>query len=89
MLAGMTPPLTPFPYSIDFGAAITPHNTTDFANGTCDAIYVGGAGDLVVVWQDGSTSTFAGAVAGTVYYFRARRVNATGTTATNLIACYT
>ncbi len=42
------------------------------------AIYVGGAGDIVVVWPDGSTSTHVGVPAGTVLPVRAKRVNSTG-----------
>lgn len=85
----MPPPLTPFPYSADYGVAITPHNSTNFTDGLCDAIYVGGAGAVVVVWSDDSTSTFAAVPVGTVLYVRAKRVNSTSTTATNLVALYT
>lgn len=73
--------------------AITKSDTVDFADPQaphrcCDAIYVGGAGTLVVVLEDNTAITFAGALAGTIYPFRARRVNSTSTTATSMVALY-
>lgn len=53
----------------------------------CDAIYVGGAGIVVAVSQDGKTSNFT-AVAGQVLPLRAIRVNSTTTTATLMVALY-
>lgn len=53
----------------------------------CDAIYVGGAGIVVVVFQDGSTIQLT-AVAGEVLPVRAIRVNSTTTTATLMAALY-
>ena len=69
-------------------AAITASDTVNFSNGLCDAIYVGGAGDIVGVLEDGSAVTFAGAVAGSVLPLRLKRVNSTSTTATDLVALY-
>lgn len=51
----------------------------------CDAIYVGGAGVVVVVFEDASTASFT-AVAGQYLYVRAIRVNSTNTTATLMLA---
>lgn len=64
------------------GAAITPSDTTavDFY-----ALYVGGAGNVKVDLFDGSTVTLNGALVGTIYPLRVKKVYATGTTATNLI----
>lgn len=75
------------------GVAIAPSDKVDFvAQGTfgnlTSGIYVGVTGNVVVVWQDGSTSTFKGVPAGTVLSVQARRVNATNTTATDLVALY-
>lgn len=67
------------------GAAITPHDSTDIAGGVVNAIYVGGAGNLVVVDQTNVAYTLTGVLVGQVYPVVARRVNATGTTATNLV----
>ena len=70
------------------GVAITPHDSTNFTEGTCRGIYVGGAGNIVVVKPGGSTVTFSGALAGTIIPIQAIRVNSTSTTATNLVALY-
>jgi hypothetical protein len=72
--------------------AITPSDSVNFiAQGTsdnlCSAIYVGGAGVVVVVFQDGSTANFT-CVAGQILPVRAKRVNSTSTTATLMLALY-
>ena len=74
------------------GVAITKSDTVDFANPAapqrcCDAIYVGGAGVVVVVFEDDSTASFT-AVAGQILPVKARRVNSTSTTATSMVALY-
>lgn len=69
-------------------AAITTSNTVDLVTGPTDAIYVGGAGNIVGVLQDDSTITITGVLAGHRYPFRFKRINATSTTATNLVALY-
>jgi hypothetical protein len=68
-------------------ALITTSDTVDLAQLT-DAIYVGGAGAIVAVWQDGSTSTFSAVPVGTTLHIRCKRVNASSTTATLLQALY-
>lgn len=67
--------------------AITKSDTVDFVEGLTEAIYVGGAGVVVVVFQDGSTASFT-CVAGQVLPVRAKRVNSTNTTATLMLALY-
>lgn len=69
------------------GFAITTSDATDFAVQT-QAIFVGGAGNAVVVWEDGTTSTLNGLLAGHVYRLKLRRINATNTTATNIVGLY-
>lgn len=71
--------------------AITASNTVDFLNqGTADgctsAIFVGSAGTVPVVFQDGSVVTFT-CVAGQILPVKAKRVN-TGGSASALIALY-
>lgn len=69
-------------------SAITPHDTNDLAQVT-RAIYVGGAGAIKVLLADDTTAvTFAGASAGTVLNLRVKRVYSTDTTATNLVGLY-
>lgn len=53
----------------------------------CDAIYVGGAGVVVAVMEDSSTSSIT-AVAGGLLPIKAIRVNSTNTTATVMTALY-
>ncbi len=84
----------PKPRTVDHGltsgryVAITPHNSTDFTDGICVAIYVGVGGDVVAVDIDGNATTFKNAQSGVTLPIKARRVNSTGTTATNLVALY-
>lgn len=78
------------PYTVF--AAITPSDTVDIQHPqgrqSTDAIYVGHAGDIVMVREDGVAVTFKAAVAGTILKVAARRINATNTTATDLVALY-
>lgn len=68
------------------GAAITPSDSTNLPVPT-RAIYVGGAGAISAVMRSGGNSvTFAAVPVGTVLEISVVRVNATGTTATNLVA---
>jgi hypothetical protein len=69
------------------GVSVTKSDTVDEPNGMFDAIYVGGAGVVVVVFQDGSTASFT-CVAGQILPIRAKRINNTNTTATLMIALY-
>jgi hypothetical protein len=68
-------------------AAITPSNTVDIA-APVRAIYVGGAGSVVITTVDGNDVTFAGLPAGMILPVRAVRVRATGTTATGLVGLW-
>lgn len=55
----------------------------------CNAIYVGVSGDIsVVLAQNGKTVLFKAVPVG-VLYVKAAKVNSSGTTATNMLACYT
>lgn len=67
--------------------AITKSDATDFRY-YVRGIYVGGAGDVVVVNPDGTTCTFSSVPAGTILPVKARRVNSTSTTATNMVGLY-
>lgn len=70
--------------------AVTKDDTNDLSK-HARAIYVGGAGDLAVQAFDPSTNklanvTFVGLAAGTLLPVRTKRVLATGTTATSIVA---
>lgn len=67
--------------------AIIKSDTVDFPLGVCDAIFVGGAGIVVAIMEDGNAVQFT-CVAGQVLPVRAKRVNSTTTTATLMVALY-
>jgi hypothetical protein len=79
-----------YPTSFSQGRAITKSNTVNFTtalkNGFCDAIYVGGAGTMTVVFEDDSTQVFTVAV-GDIVPVKVKRVNNSGT-ASLLVALY-
>ncbi|MCE2759737.1 MAG: hypothetical protein ACK5X3_21035 [Pseudomonadota bacterium] len=67
-------------------AAVTASDTTEL--GPCRALYVGGAGNVVVQMPNRDTSiTFSSVPAGTILPVMARRVMA-ATTATSIVALY-
>lgn len=65
------------------GFAITPSDTVNFTY-PVRGIYVGGGGDIAVVFDDDAETVlvFSAVPAGTTLAIKAKRVNATGTTAT-------
>jgi len=71
----------------DNAEAIIPHASTNMTN-FCRAIYVGVAGNVEVVTINDQVVIFVGAVAGSIIPIQAKRVNAAGTSATNLIALW-
>ena len=80
-----------FPASYSQARAITKSDTVNFDvnlnNGLCDAIWVGGAGIVLAIFQDGSSAEFT-CVAGSLLPVRAKRVQSTTTTATVMVALY-
>lgn len=73
------------------GFAVTPHDSTNFAQ-KARALYIGGAGSggLVVLTNKDSNVklTFAGIPVGTILPIECWRVDSTGTTVTNIVALY-
>lgn len=69
----------------DLCAAVTPSNTVGFSE--CRSLYVGTGGDVSAVCA-GSTVVFVGVQGGSVLPVQVTRVNATGTTASNIVALY-
>tara|TARA_Y100000310_G_C20193860_1_gene583725 strand:+ start:330 stop:596 length:267 start_codon:yes stop_codon:yes gene_type:complete len=67
--------------------AITPHDTTN-EEFVIEELYVGGAGNVVLVLMNDDTVTLTGALAGHRYPYQAKRINSTSTTATNLVAAH-
>ncbi|MCC6989952.1 MAG: hypothetical protein IT181_13185 [Acidobacteria bacterium] len=65
--------------------AVTPHDSTNIAfDGTIKALQVGGAGTVAAVMASGLVSFTC--VAGQILPIRCTRVNATGTSATVIVA---
>ncbi len=65
--------------------AVTPDDDTDFAN-NARGLYIGGAGNVVAVTLNGDAVTFSAVPVGTILPIFCKRVNATSTTATNIVA---
>ncbi len=63
---------------------ITPSDVTNLANPAV-GLFVGGAGNISAVMENGDTVTFTGVLAGQFLPFIFRRINSTGTTATNMV----
>jgi hypothetical protein len=70
----------------DNAAAVTPHATNELAYVT-RAVWVGGAGNLVVVMRDDSEVTFTNVPAGYLLPIRVKAVRNTST-ATNIMALW-
>ncbi len=67
-------------------AAVSPHDTNDLPSQT-RGLYIGGAGNVVVILADDTASvTFTGVLAGSVLPIRVKRVLSTNTTATAIVA---
>lgn len=66
----------------DTAAAVT---TSDTAANVFTRLYIGGAGDVAVVTENGDTVTFKAVPVGTQLDIRVRQVKATGTTATYIV----
>jgi hypothetical protein len=71
------------------GVAVTPSDTVNISADSmrCRGIYVGTGGSLSILMDNGSV-TFANVPTGSLLPIRTRRVNSTGTTATDLVALF-
>ena len=78
-IASMTP--------AQHAAAVTTSDETDLTE-TTRALYVGGEGNISVEMEGGETVTFTGVPAGMLLPVCVTRVNATDTTATNIVALW-
>lgn len=63
---------------------IVTSDTTDLQTPAV-GLWVGGAGNISAIMEDGETVTFTGVTAGAFLPFIFRRINTTGTTATNMV----
>lgn len=74
------------------GAAITPNDSTDLTASRFRALWVGGAGNVAIIFYNDATNsgagtavTISGVAAGTLLPFAVRKVMATNTTATGIV----
>lgn len=67
--------------------AVTPSDSTNLTN-PASALYIGGAGNVVVITTGGDTVTFNSLAAGSILPLRVARVKSTNTTATNIVALW-
>ena len=66
---------------------ITPNDSADITNGFTKGVWVGGTGDLrVIMINDTAAVTFTNVQGGSLLPIRVKRVLATGTTATGIVA---
>ncbi len=68
--------------------AVTPHDSTVIPTGVTRALYIGVSGDVTVLMADGGTAVTFKSVPIGILPVRVQRVNATNTTATNILALY-
>ena len=68
-------------------AAVTPSDSA-YLTSASRALYVGGAGDVALVTVGDDTVTFVAVPAGSILPVRVKRVLATGTTATSILALW-
>lgn len=69
--------------------AVTPSDTVDLAAGIAKALWIGGAGNVRVIAENDTVAiTLTAAAAGQLIPLRVKRVLATGTTATSIVAFF-
>lgn len=68
--------------------SVVPSDTVDLSPGVARALYVGVGGNIQITTASGTVIVFVAVVAGTILPIFIKRVWATGTTATNLVALY-
>lgn len=68
-------------------AAVTKSDTDNFTT-QCRALYIGVGGDVVVLAPDGTLATFKNVASGSILPVKAKRVNSTSTTATDIVALF-
>ena len=59
--------------------------TSDTGPNVFTQLYIGGAGNVAVVTENGDAVTFTAVPVGTTLSIRVKQVKATGTTATNIV----
>jgi hypothetical protein len=70
-----------------YAGAVTTSDSTNLSS-IARALYIGTGGDVVALMPDDSEVTFKNAQSGQILPVRVKRVNATNTTASNIVALY-
>lgn len=68
--------------------AVTPNNSTDLPDGICRALFIGTAGDLVLIAAEDDDAVLLPGVGAGVLPVSTKRVLASGTTASGIVALY-
>jgi hypothetical protein len=70
--------------------AVSPHNSTNFAEGACEGLWIGVAGTISYIPADQTATgvAIATTVPAGLFPVSAIRVNATGTAAQQIVALY-
>lgn len=69
-------------------AAVTPNDSANLSKAPTKGLYVGVTGDVKVDMSDGTTVTFTALSSGVIHPIACRKVYATGTTASSIVAVY-
>ncbi len=74
----------------NLAAAVTPSDSVNLTLGTCRALYIGVGGNVALIppGPGANAVTFQNAASGSILPVQARRILATGTTASGIIALY-
>lgn len=75
-------------FSASYARVITPSDTINFPEGTAGGVYVGTAGNVVLVMENGDTCLFSNVPAGKDIPCTCKRVNNTSTTASTIVAYF-
>lgn len=75
------------PVNYENAAAVTPSDSTPLTH-DAQALWIGGAGNVVVITVQGQTVTLSGVAAGTILPIAVSQVKATNTTATLIVALW-
>lgn len=70
------------------GETVNPSDSQDLTKGTARALWIGSAGDVSIIGAMDTTVVFKSVPAGYLLPVQVKRVNATGTTAGNIVALY-
>ena len=74
--------------AVRFGAVIDPNAADSDLSVPARAVYVGAAGALTLVGVDGTSTTFAGMLAGAIYDIQFVGTRASGSTVTSIVPLY-